>query len=153
MAIEAPTSKYKKNGLLIYIAVCLAVTAWFAYDGYLNEDFKAKHTDEDGKPNSTLVFNQKAPPFGVGIALLLGVYLLIIRNKKLIADEKELVFSGTDRIPYDSIEKIDKTNFETKGYFVLTYKGKGGNETNRKISNRRYDNLAAVLEHLVAEIS
>jgi len=152
MAIEAPISKYKKNGLLIYIAVCLAVAAWFAYDGYLNEDFKAKYT-EDGKPNSTLVINQKAPFFGAGIASLLGVYLLIIRNKKLIADEKELVFSDTDKIAYDSIEKIDKTNFEAKGYFVLTYKGKGGNEVDRKISSRRYDNLAAVLEHLVAEIS
>jgi len=152
MAIEAPISKYKKNGLLIYIAVCLAVAAWFAYDGYLNKEFIEKYT-EDGKPNSTLVINQKAPFFGAGIASLLGVYLLIIRNKKLIADEKELVFSDTDKIAYDSIEKIDKTNFEAKGYFVLTYKGKGGNEVDRKISSRRYDNLAAVLEHLVAEIS
>ena len=153
MAIEAPISKYKKNGLLIYIAVCLAVTAWFAYDGYLNEDFRKENTDEDGNPNSTLVINQKAPPFGVGIAVILGAYLLIVRNKKIVADENELVFSETDKVLYDSIEKIDRTHFDSKGYFVVTYKDKGGNEVNRKISSRRYDNLPAVLEHLVAKIS
>ncbi len=87
MAIEAPISKFKKNGLLIYIVVCLAASAWFARDGYMNKNFIDKHTGEDGKADSTLIFNQKAPPFGVGIAVLLAGYFLVIKNKKLVADE------------------------------------------------------------------
>lgn len=153
MAIEAPVSKYRKSGLIIYIVVCLAASAWFAYDGYFNEEFKTNHTGEDGKFDSTLVFNRKAPPFGVGIAVLLAAYLIAIRGKKLIADDANLVVSDKERISYGSIQQIDKTHFDSKGYFVVTYKNKSGNEIKCKISSRNYDNLAAVLEHLVSKIS
>lgn len=154
MAIEAPISKFKKNGVLIYVVVCLAASAWFGYDGYLNKGFIAEHTGEDGKADSTLVFNQKSPPFGLGIAALLaGYYFLMIRNKKLVADENDLIVSATDKIPYSSIQKIDKTHFESKGFFVLTYNDGNGKEVERKISTRKYDNLAAVLEHLVGKMS
>ncbi len=61
MAIEAPVSKFRKNNLKIYIAVCILIAVWFGYDGYFNEKFKQKHTDKNGKPDSTLVSNQKAP--------------------------------------------------------------------------------------------
>ena len=153
MAIEAPISKYKKNGLLIYIVVCLAVSAWFAYDGYRNEKFIEEHTLENGTPDSTLVFNRKAPPFGLGIAVLLVGYFLVIKNKKLVADETDLILSATEKIPYDSIQKIEKTHFESKGFFVLTYKDSSGKELECKISKRKYDNLSAVLDHLVGKIS
>jgi len=138
---------------VIITLLCLAASAWFAYDGYLNEEFKKKHTDEDGTPDSTLVFNQKAPPLGVGIAVLLGAYLLTIRGKKLVADENELIVSSAERIAYDAMRKIDKTHFDSKGFFVLTYKDEGGKEIERKISSRKYDNLAAVLDYLVEKIS
>lgn len=153
MAIEAPISRFKKNGLLIYMVVCLAASAWFAYDGYINKKFIDEHTDENGKPDSTLVFNQKAPPFGVGIAVLLGAYFVVVRNRKLIADENELIFSETKKIPYDSIQRIDKTHFDSKGVFVMTYKDQSGAEVECRISNRRYDNLQAVLDHLVGKMS
>jgi len=153
MAIESPISKYKKTNLKIYIFLCIAVAAWFAYDGYINKDFMEKHTDDNGKPNSTLVFNQKAPPFFAGAAVLFGVYLLVVKNKKLIADENELIFSAKKRISYDSIQSINKTYFDKKGFFVITYKNESSNVVNRKISDRKYDNLAAILDHLVAKIS
>ena len=152
MAIEAPVSKYRKTNLKIYIAACVVVTIWFGYDGYLNKKFIEENT-EDGKPNGTLVFNQKAPPFAAGAAVLLGVYLLTIRNKKLIADENELIFSDKEKISYDSIQKIDKTNFKPKGYFLITYKDKNDKEVQRKISDKKYGNLEAVLDHLVAQIT
>ncbi len=153
MAIEAPISKYKKTNLKIYIILCIAVAAWFAYDGYLNKTFIEKNTDENGKPNSTLIFNQKAPPFFAGAAVLFSVYLFIVKNKKLVADVNVLDFSEKDKIPYDSIQKIDKTYFDKKGFFVITYKDEHGKEINRKISDRNYDNLAPILDHLVAKIS
>lgn len=153
MAIEAPLSKYKRNNFLIFIAVFIIAAAWFGYDGYFNENFKKEHTDESGKADNTLIFNQKAPPFFLGAAVIFAGYLYAIRNRKIIADENELIISGKEKISYNSIEKIDKTYFDKKGIFILTYHDKDGNEVNRKLTNRQYDNLAAILDHLVAKIS
>ena len=153
MAIEAPYSKHKKFNLKIYIAVCIVFAIWFGYDGYFNEKFREKHSDANGTPDGTLVFNQKSPPFFIGLAVLFGAYLFVVRNKKLIADENELIISSKERIPYDSIETIDKTYFKSKGRFVITYKAANGRESSLKISDRKYSNLAAVLDHLVAKIS
>ena len=152
MAIEAPVSKFRRNNLKIYIVVCLAAAIWLGYDGYFNQKFIEKNSP-DGIPNTTLVFNQKAPPFFIGISVLLGIRLLLIMKKKLIAEEKELIFSDKDKIAYDSIEAINKTNYESKGYFLITYKEANGKETDRKISDRTYDNLKAVLDHLVSKIT
>ena len=153
MAIEAPISRYKKNNFVIYIVLCIVAGGWFAYDGYINKKFIEKNTNDDGTPNSTLVFNQKSPPFFAAAAVLFAVYLLVIKNRKLVADENELVFSEKDKIPYNSIQKIDKTYFDKKGFFVITHKDEHGKEINRKLSDRNYDNLAAILDHLVAKIS
>ncbi len=161
MAIEAPISKFKKNNFRISIAACLVMAIIFAYDGYLSKYewsmrysfYKENVVDNDGKPTQVMVFNQKSPPFFAGAAVLLWAYLLAIKNKKLIADETELVLSDRDRIPYDFIQKIDRTYFEKKGFFVFTYRDENGKEIDRKLSDRTYDNLGAVLDHLVAQIS
>ncbi|MDD5327881.1 MAG: hypothetical protein PHY02_08730 [Phycisphaerae bacterium] len=152
MTIEAPLSKSKKNNLKIYIFVCILIGVWFGYDGYFSEKFIQKHTNND-KPDSTLVFNRKSPPFFIAAGVLLGVYLLAIKNKKLVADENEFVIGSKEKIPYSAIQKINKTNFDSKGFFLITYKNNNGSEINRKISDRTYDNLAAVLDKLVAKIS
>jgi len=153
MAIEAPLSKHKKTNLKIYIIVCLVLAIWFGYDGYFSDKFREEHTDDNGIPDGVLVFNQKSPPFFAGAAVLLGVYLFAIKSKKVIADENELIISAKERVAYDSIQKIDKTHFGSKGYFIITYKGKNGVEIDRKLNDRMYDNLAAILDELVAKIS
>jgi len=152
MAIEAPVSKFRRNNGKLYIVACLGFAMWLGYDGYFNQKFIEKHSS-DGKPDGTLVFNQKVPIFLIGIAVLLGMQQFTIRNKKLIAGEKELIFSDKDKISYDSIQQINKTNFKSKGYFLITYKEENGKEVDRKISDRQYDNLEAILDHLVAEIT
>jgi hypothetical protein len=148
MAIEAPLSKYKKQNFLIIAAVLIGAGVWFAYDGYKNPSFIEKHT-VDGVPDHTLIFHQKSPPFFIGAGVLVGVYFFIVKGKKLVADENELI-SGNVRIPYDAIEKINKTYFDSKGFFILTYTEQ---EKEIKISDRTYDNLPAVLDHIVAKIS
>jgi len=153
MAIEAPISKFKKTNLKIYIAVCIGLTIWCVYDGYFNEKFEEKYTDADGNPTGWLAVNRKAPPYIMGLAVLIGVYLFTLRNKKLLADEHELITSDKKRISYDAIQKIDKTYFDKKGFFVITYKNQDGKEVDLKLNNRTYDNLAAILDHLVAKIS
>jgi len=61
--------------------------------------------------------------------------------------------AGKVRIPYDAIESIDKTHFDDKGFFTIIYKENSGPEVRRKLSDRQYDNLEVVLDHLVAKIT
>ena len=152
MTIEAPYCRYKKNNLKIFIVVLVICAIWFGYDGRFNKQFIEKHTDANGTPDSTLSFNQKSPPFFIGAAALLGVYLFGMRNKKVIADENTLII-GKKSIAYNSIEKINKTYFESKGYFVITHRDQQGNKTQLKLSNKKHDNLAAILDKLIAKIS
>jgi hypothetical protein len=153
MAIEAPVSRYRKTNLIILIVVLVGCAAWFGYDGYLNETFMERHTGADDKPDSTLAFNRKSPPFFLAGAVIVWLYLCRIKGRKIVATDTELVISSRKKIPYDSIEKIDKTHFESKGRFVISYKGSSGKQVARKLSDSKYDNLSAVLEHLIKEIS
>jgi len=153
MAIEAPLSKYKKHTYIGIIVVLIAFAVYCVYDGYYNEKFIEKHKDASGNPDSTLLFNQKSPAYFIGGAVLLGIYLLAIRNRRVVADAKELIINDKERIPYEAIQKIDKTYFRSKGFFVVTYKKDTGHEAKRKLSDRTYDNLGPLLDELVAKIS
>ncbi|MBU1260082.1 MAG: hypothetical protein KJ757_07650 [Planctomycetes bacterium] len=152
MAVVAPFSQYKKTNHKIYILMLVVAAAWFAYDGYFSRKFKAKHT-KDGVADSTLVFHRKGPPYLLAGAVVIAVYSLIARNKKIVADEQELVLSAKEKIPYSSIESINKTNYDSKGYFIIAYKDSAGKELQKKISNRTFDNLDAVVELLVSKIT
>jgi hypothetical protein len=150
MAIEAPLSNYKKKNILIVAAILIGVGGWFAYDGYKNPDFIKKHT-VDGVADSTLNFNRKAPPFMIGAGILLGIYFVAIKGKKIVADESDLI-CGKVKVAYDAIEKINKTHFDKKGFFIVTYSQDGQNKE-LKLSDRTYDNLGAVLDQVVSKIS
>jgi hypothetical protein len=159
MVIEAPVSKFRKNNLKVYIAACIVFAIVFAYDGYLSKyqwahrsSFYEKHV-KDGRPDDTMKFNQIAPILLVALATVLMGRLWTLKDKRLLANENELIISDKEKISYDSIQKIDKTSFDSKGFFIITYKNKDGSEANCKISDRAYDNLAAVLDKLVAKIS
>ena len=153
MAIEAPYSKYRKQNCIIFIVVVLALSGWCIYDGYMNDKWIAEHTNEDGTPQAYLVFNRQAPFYMIPLSVVIAVFWFIVRDKKLIADENALVFSENEKIPYDSIQAIDKTHYEAKGYFIITYKTDEGPEQDKKISYKKYDNTKAILEYLVEKIT
>jgi len=153
MAIEAALSKFKKNNLKIFIVILVGLGIWFAYDGYKNDKFIEEHTEEDGTMDSTLAFNRKSPPYFIVAGVLCGVYLFLIKDRKIIADENGLVINDKLKIPYDSIQQINKTHFDSKGHFTITYKNESGKEVNCKISDRTYDNLSAVVDEIVGKIS
>ena len=153
MAVEAPYSKYRKQNCFVVAGICLALTVWTVYDGYFNEKWIEEHTNPDGTPQAYLSANQKAPFVLIPIAVISVGFWFFLRNKKIVADENELVICSTEKIPYDSIEKIDKTHFDRKGHFTITYKDAGGRQTDRKISYKGYDNTEALLAHLVEKIS
>jgi hypothetical protein len=153
MAIVAPLSKFKKTNIKIYIVFCFGFAVWCAYDGYFNQTWIADHTDAEGNPELYLSVNRTAPFLLVGAAALLGVYAYAIRNRRITAEENELVFSDKLRIPYDCIERVDKTHFDKKGYFVFTYRTNNETEVDKKVGDRTYDNLGAVLDVLVAHLT
>lgn len=159
MVIEAPICKYKKTNLKIYIGACIIFAVMFAYDGYLSkypwshrQGFYNRHV-KDGKPDDTMMFQRISPFFLAGLAMGLACYLGFIKNKKIIADEEKLTIEGKNEVPYNSIEKVDKTNFDSKGFFLITYKDASNAEKQLKLSNRRYDNLKPILEKVVDKIS
>jgi len=159
MAIEAPYSRFKRNNQRIYAIVCIAFAAIFAYDGYLSRyewskrhSFYEKHAPQD-KPDDTMRFNQIAPIFLAAVAAGFAGRFRALKGKRLLATDKELVINEKDRISYETIQKIDKTYFESKGYFTITYNDENGAEVRRKLSDSDYDNLGPVLDHLVTKIS
>ena len=160
MVIVAPISKFKINGFKIYIAVCLVVAGILIYDGYLSKykwskrhNFYIEHyIENNGKPDGIMNFNRRVPPVLLTVALLLGIRWYAVKDRKVIAGENSLVV-GKHEIAYDLIEQIDKTHFDSKGYFVVTYKNKQGDNSQLKLNDRTYDNLPAVLEVLISKIS
>ena len=156
MAIEAPYSKYKLKNYVIYIAICLGAAGWFAYDGYFSEKFIEEHTKnygtEEAAPDGTLGFNQKSPFILAALAAGFAFRWFMVKNFKIVADEQNLVF-GKRTIVLDSIEKIDKTYFAKKGYFTIFYKDEKQGQCQLKLSDRTYDNLNELLDHIIKKMT
>ncbi len=153
MDIVAPLSKYKKNNIIIFIVMLLAAGVWFGYDGFFNAKFIRQHTKADDAYDSTLAFNRKAPfVCGAGVVIL-AVWFVLVKDKKIIATDSELIFGDKDKIAYSAINKIDKTQFGDKGFFVIFGKDSAGAEFSRKISDRSYDNLEPILNRIVEKIT
>lgn len=104
-------------------------------------------------PDETMLFNQISPIFFVAGAVVLGVRFWLRKDTKLVADENELVLANGKKIPYDAIDRIDKTYFDKKGFFTVVYKNQNGREVHRKLNDRDYDNLRSILDHLIAKIT
>jgi hypothetical protein len=151
MSVEAPLSKYRKHNLLL-IAIMLAVASvWFWYDGHYSQTFISKHT-VNGVPDSTLSFNLKSPPYMFLAAVIFGVRFWMIKGRKIVAGDKELSYEKLT-IPYDRIDSIDKTYFDTKGFFVVHYKDDNQQMMELKLVDKNYDNLPAVLDYLTTKIT
>ncbi len=151
MAVIAPMGKYRKHSFMIYIFVCLGFAAWFTYDGYFSQKFIESHTI-DGMPDATLKANRYGPYVLVVIAALLGLRWWMVKDKKVVADGKALIFDDGVRIEYSSIEKIDKTQFDKKGSFIITYKDSSGRQINRTLCDKNWDNLDSILNELVTAL-
>jgi hypothetical protein len=150
MAIVAPLSRYRRNNHMILLAVFLGLAAWFHYDGHFNKAFIDTHTI-DGKPDDTLTINRKAPPFLMAAGVLVVGNFVRIRNQRIRVDDSTLMVNSLS-IPLGAVTQIDKTHFDAKGFFVLSYKP-GDTEKKLKLYARNYDNLSAVLDRLIEELS
>ena len=149
MAVIATLGTYKRSSFKIYIFICLALAVWMTYDGYFSPAFAEKHT-KDGKAESTLQANRIAPFVFLPAALVLALWWRAVKDKTIVADGKSLILDNGQKIDYDKIEKIDRKNFEKKGYFVITYKNDAGKEVERKLSDKDFDKLEDVLAELVS---
>ncbi|MBN1796242.1 MAG: hypothetical protein JW804_06180 [Sedimentisphaerales bacterium] len=160
MALEAPYSKHNKTNFKIAIIGCLIFAAIFAYDGYLSkyewshrQGFYEKHTDDDGNPDDTIIWNKRLPFGLLGISIISFIWFMRVKDRKITAGQNEMIVDGTEKIAYDSIKKINKTNYDSKGYFIITYQNPDRAQTDKKISYKTYDNTKPLLEYLVSKIS
>ncbi len=151
MAIVAPLSQYRRNNHLIMLVVMLGLAAWVFYDGRFNQSFIANHTHSDGTPDDTLIIHHKAPPFLMAAGVLVVANFVRVRNQRIRVDDSTLMLNRLS-IPLSAVTQIDKTHFDSKGFFVLSYKP-GDTEKNLKFNARKYDNLSAVLDRLIEELS
>lgn len=157
MALTAPLSRQTRNWWFMMIVAAVGIGLWLIYDGSFNQTFIQAHTHVDKTtgaqtPDTTLMFNQKSPPFFFGAAVLMAFWLAFIWRKQVIADETELIIDGKLHIPYERIDQIDKTDFTRKGRFVITYRNAHGKVTHRTLKDTDYDRLAPILEHLVKQL-
>jgi len=150
MEIIAPVSRYKKNNLLIMAGILAVAAGWFYYDGYHSPEFAKKHTNPDGSFDSTMNFNRKSPPYMLIAAAFFAVRFWLIKDKKIVAGQQGLQ-AGAVSIPYDAIDSIDKTHFDKKGFFVISYT-QNGTPAKLTLSDRSYDNMPAVLDRLTAKL-
>jgi hypothetical protein len=159
MTVEAPYSRYRKTNFKIAIFGGLLLAIILGYDGYLSkyewsyrQSFYREHT-KDGVPDVTMKANRAAPFVLAGISIIAAVWFFRIKNIRVVADENQLIIGEKEKIPYKSIQQIDKTYFDTKGFFIITYKTADGSSTLKAFSYKRYDNLKALLEYLVTKIT
>ncbi len=95
----------------------------------------------------------KWPPVFFAAAGLIGLRLFFIRQRKIVAQESAIVIDKKRQISYDAIQQIDKTHFDKKGVFVVTYTDAGGKLRKQRFDDRKYDNMKEVLDHLIERIS
>ncbi len=161
MAVEAPLSKYKKDNYRMTIGAFLLFAILFAYDGYLSKyEWSKRHSfykehvlDNNGVPDSTMVRNRRLGPALAVCAAVAAVRMVMVKGRKIIAADDALVLADGTTIPYDRIDQIDKTHFEAKGVFTVTYRAESGAERNLKLNARAYDNMPAILEVLTAKLT
>jgi hypothetical protein len=144
--VEAKYSKHKLNNLLIYALVCLVVAGWFAYDGYISKDFIEKHTIE-GKPDGTLVFNQKSPPFFVIVGAAFFANFVIARKRRVLAGNMSLSVPGKGEIPYKNITEVAQDN---SSYFIQYVED--GIEKEVELSGRKYDGLSDLMQFVSEKV-
>ncbi len=150
MAVEAKGSRFNRNNNLMIAAMFFGFGIYCVYDGYFSESYRAKETDENGKPTANLLFNQYAPiPLG-----LIATYCLIaaVRNpkKRLVAQEDGLNVCDKELISYKDITYIDHRKFKEKGLITIGYELNNSEKT-LKLSDRTYDNLGLLLDELVSK--
>lgn len=150
MNVQATGSRHKANTDWIIVAVCIVATLWFLYDGWMSKSFIEEHTLEDGSVDVTLQTNRYYAPIGLAIAAA-WFALGAVRTKglRITADDAGLE-TPSGRIPYDTIETIDRRYFEKEGHFTIQYR-QDNTSQKIKLRDRDYDNLAILLDEIVKQ--
>ncbi len=152
MDIVAKYSSYRLGNIKIAIFVLLGLSVWFVYDGYYNQKFIDKHTSAEGKADDTLIVHKYFAYFSIPIAAAAAAAFFVNRKKQIVASQDALLISEGCRIPYDVIEEVDHTDFDTSEKFSITY-AEGGVNKKLVLSKKKWDGLDKVLEYVISKIS
>jgi len=150
MAVVATGCRHTRNTNYIIAVVCILVGLYFFYDGWIG-NYRLKELEEnDNKPTISLYINQYAIiPLAV-IAVYFALAAKRLNAKRIEADDTALSFSHGLKIPYNSIQQIDKRFFEKEGHFTLEYEV-GSEAKKLKLTDRTYDKLGLLLDEIVRQ--
>ena len=127
-----------------------ARSLWFGYDGWFGEYQDTELEKNEGQPTVNLLVNRYAPIPLALIALYSLITGLKVTSKRIIADDHGLTIDDGKIIPYSDMRKIDKTNFDKAGYFLIEYE-EAETTQQLKISDRQYNNLGLILDEIIRQ--
>ncbi len=152
MALEIPSSNYSIKNFLIFGFILLGVSVWFINDGYNpNSNYYKKEMEKgEGQPTLDLKINRATPFLTGAFAIYCFVSMALLKKRKIVADDNGLQIDGKTAIPYSAITKLDKRNFQEKGYFILFFQ-ENGSERALKFSDKHYDKLGLLLDEIISK--
>lgn len=81
--------------------------------------------------------------------IVLAIYLVLIRNRKLVGNADHLVLPNGSRVTYSDVFRIDKRKWDRQGLAYLFYRD-GSSEKKAAIDDLQYDGAGKVLDQLLA---
>ena len=148
MAVVATGCRHTRNTNYIIAVVCILVGLYFFYDGWFGSYREKELEENEGKPTISLYINQYAIiPLAV-IAVYFALAAKRLNAKRIEADDTALSFSHGLKIPYNSIQQIDKRFFEKEGHFTIEHDADGSIKK-LKLNDRTYDGLGLLLDEIV----
>lgn len=149
MAVEALPSKFTMRWNTMCALMMFGMAVWFFYDGHYNQEYIKKHTNEDGTPMLDLKINRSWGPAGCALTGLYFIYITWgMSRKKISVDEKGITFSDGKNIPLDSLTRIDKSKFKTKGKLLIEYEA-GGKTEQIILKDTVYDGINSLLQEIL----
>jgi len=131
MAVSCGLGSGRRNRWLMMIVLCLAFAGWCFYDGWVKQE--AEYVG----------FNRTATVVLAVLAAGLFVALLVLKSRRLVADEQGIRLGGKT-IAWDAFTEADDKDL-SKGILVLTYKSTSEGQAQRLVLDEynlsRFDDL------------
>lgn len=119
----------------------VGLTAWFIYDGWLNESVKSGEA-------FNLIFNQIMAfvcPVG-GIASI--IWGIRISRQSIVLDEAGISINDAEPIAMELITEIDDSTYDNERYARVKYKNASDDEKSFVLDAQKFDGVDELLDEL-----
>lgn len=129
--IVARAGRYYRNARYLMVLLCLGLSGWFAYDGWIGwprENAAAIQRGEEKLPRSDFDILLQRILAGALPFAGLGILIRALHHSRgeYRLDGHTLHVPGHPPVPLDAITSIDKTKWDRKGIAYLHYELPGG---------------------------